>query len=104
LVPGNNFRLRVPESIADLVRGLHPQLKTGIKAALKMAIDDPYCGKPLKDELDGLRSVRVKRFRIIYRLVAAEKEIEIVAIGPRKSIYEETYRIVSRTNQSGQSQ
>jgi len=61
-----------------------------------MIIDDPYCGKPLKDELDGLRSMRVKRFRIIYRLVIPDKEIEIVAIGPRKSIYEETYCIISK--------
>ncbi len=90
------YRLRVPRSVAELVRGLHPQLKAGVRAALKMTIDDPYCGKPLKDELDGLRSLRVKRFRIVYRLVAVEKEIQIVAIGPRRSIYEETYRIISK--------
>ncbi|VAX11797.1 hypothetical protein MNBD_GAMMA26-1265 [hydrothermal vent metagenome] len=93
---GSDYRLRVSESVADLIRGLHPQLKAGVKAALIMVIDDPYCGKPLKDELDGLRSVRVKRFRIIYRLMVAEKEVEIVAIGPRKSIYEETYCIIRR--------
>ena len=96
MTSGSDYRLRVPESIADLMRGLHPQLKAGVKAALKMVVEDPCCGKPLKDELDGLRSVRVKRFRIVYRLVVAEKEIEIVAVGPRKSIYEETYCVLSK--------
>jgi mRNA interferase RelE/StbE len=57
-------------------------------------MEDPYSGKPLKDELEGLRSFRVSRFRIIYRIKA--KEIQIVAIGPRSSIYEETYRLIKK--------
>ena len=40
-------------------------------------------------------SYRVGRFRIIYRL-AADHVIEIVAIGPRRVIYELTYRIVKK--------
>ncbi len=43
----------------------------------------------------GLRSYRVSRFRIIYRLVQ-EKRIEIIAVGPRERIYEETYRLVTK--------
>ncbi len=97
------YKLRVPKSVADLVRGLHPHLKMRVKATLKLTIDDPYCGKHLKGELDGLRSLRVKRFRIVCRLMADEKEIEIVAIGPRKSIYKETYRIISKVKSSNES-
>jgi len=42
----------------------------------------------------GVRSLRVARFRVIYR--APERRlIEIVAIGPRDRIYEETLRLVS---------
>jgi mRNA-degrading endonuclease RelE of RelBE toxin-antitoxin system len=42
-----------------------------------------------------LRSYRLERLRIIYRI---EKPgvIDIVAIGPRKTIYEETFRLVKR--------
>lgn len=97
------YKLRVPESVVDLVRGLHPRLKARIKAALKMIIDDPYRGKSLKDDLDGLRSVRVQRSRIVYRLIVIAKEIEIVAIGPRKSIYQETYRIISKVKSHDES-
>ncbi len=55
----------------------------------------PIAGKALKDELKGLRSLRVSRFRIIYR-ISKGKEIELVAIGPRERIYEDTFRILNR--------
>ncbi|HDZ00357.1 MAG TPA: cytotoxin, partial [Nitrospirae bacterium] len=51
--------------------------------------------KTLKDELAGLRSFRVSQFRIIYR-ISRREHIEIVAIGPRERIYEETYRLLNR--------
>ena len=82
-------RLRVPHEVAALVRGLHPALKHKVRAALRAILDDPYSGKALRNELQGLRSYRVGRFRIIYRL---RRDVELVAIGPRDSIYVETYR------------
>jgi len=91
----------VPESVANLVRGLHPELKAKIKAALKRIIDDPYCGKALKGDLAGLRSLRLQRSRIVYRLMVTAKEIEIVAIGPRKSIYQATYSLIRKSSTSG---
>ena len=82
-------RLRIPDEVAALVRGLHPVLKRKVRAALQAILDDPYAGKALCNELQGLRSYRVGRFRIIYRL---RRDVELVAIGPRDSIYLETYR------------
>ncbi len=61
---------------------------------MKTILADPSSGKALKDELAGLRSFRVGSFRIIYR--AIRNVIEIVAIGPRERIYEETYRLLKR--------
>jgi len=54
---------------------------------------DPQAGKELRDDLAGLRSLRIGRFRIIYR-IARRDLIELVAIGPRRSIYEETLRLL----------
>ena len=64
-------------------------LKRKVRAALEVLIRDPYGGKALRNGLQGLRSYRVGRFRIIYRL---REDIEVVAFGPRDSIYVETYR------------
>ncbi|MGH8491406.1 MAG: type II toxin-antitoxin system RelE family toxin, partial [Gammaproteobacteria bacterium] len=47
-------------------------------AAPKRILSNPLCGKALKDELDGLRSFRVGRFRIVYR-IAAGRVVELVA-------------------------
>ncbi len=87
-------RLRVPDEVTSLLRGMHPTLKRKTRASLKMILADPSSGKPLKDELAGLRSFRVGTFRIVYRM--KRNVIEIVAIGPRERIYEETYRLLKR--------
>lgn len=89
------YALRVPDDIADLIRHMHPHVKRKVRASLQIIIREPYSGKALKDELAGLRSFRVGRFRIIYR-VPPNKVIEIVAIGPRGRIYEETYLILRK--------
>jgi mRNA interferase RelE/StbE len=73
-----------------LVRGLHPDLKRKIRAGLDALVKEPEAGKVLLDDLEGFRSFRVGRFRIIYRV--GRDLIEIVAIGPRRTIYEETLK------------
>ena len=88
-------KLRVPDEVVALIRGCHPQLKRKIRAGLKHILVEPGVGKSLKDDQEGLRSYRISRFRIIYRL-SSKQTIDIVAIGPRKAIYEETYRIIKK--------
>ncbi|SMP62919.1 mRNA interferase RelE/StbE [Desulfonatronum zhilinae] len=89
------YRLRVSDDLAALIRGLHPELKGKVREALVLIVENPALGKPLKRELEGLRSFRVNRFRIIYNL-AANREVQIIAIGPRDRIYEETARMERR--------
>ena len=89
------YKLRIPNDTVSLIRGLHPELKKKIRAALLEITDDPLSGKPLKDELHGLRSYRIKKIRIIYRFTSG-KYIDIIAIGPRKIIYEETYKLLKK--------
>lgn len=96
--PSRARRLRVPDDVADLIRGLHPDLKRKVRAALDDVLDDPGVGKPLRAELAGLRSCRVARFRIVHRLVGTV--IGIVAIGPRRTIYQETWRRLRRRSPS----
>jgi mRNA interferase RelE/StbE len=88
-------RLVVPKEIQELIRKMHPDLKKKVRASLRIVMSEPGSGKALMDELSGLRSFRVSSFRIIYRIADAER-IELVAIGPRKRIYEETTRILRR--------
>ena len=87
------YRLQVPGRLKDLVRGLHPELKRKVRAGLDLVRTNPTVGQALHDELAGLRSLRVGRFRIVYR-VAPTRVIELIAIGPRRTIYEETLRLL----------
>lgn len=95
------YALRVPAQVADLIRGLHPQIKRKLRAALAHIIAEPHTGKALKDDLAGLWSFRVGKFRIVYRIsdrAPSDRCVELVACGPRERIYEETYRLVARGN------
>jgi mRNA interferase RelE/StbE len=89
------YRLVVPKEIQELVRKMHPDLKRKVRASLRIIVSELGSGKALMDELAGLRSFRVRSFRIIYRIADAER-IELVAVGPRRRIYEETMRILRR--------
>ncbi|OGL45306.1 MAG: hypothetical protein A2W05_08665 [Candidatus Schekmanbacteria bacterium RBG_16_38_10] len=78
---------------------MHPLLKKKVRAALDEILNNSSAGKALRRELEGLSSLRVGQLRIIYR-VTSQEYIEIVAIGPRKVIYEETYRLIKKSQKS----
>ncbi len=82
--------IRATEEISSYIRSLHPALKKRIHDALDQIRAQPGEGKPLQRELEGYRSFRIGKFRIIYRVTV--KEIEVVAVGPRRTIYEDTTR------------
>ncbi len=87
--------LRVPNLLVLFIQGLHPEIKRKIKGSLQTLLAEPHVGKPLREELEGFRSFRVSRFRIVYQ-IAQKGEIQIIAIGPRERIYEETYRLIRK--------
>jgi mRNA interferase RelE/StbE len=87
--------LRVPPAVVSFIRRLHPRLKGKIRRGLDAIVEDAAVGKALRAELTGLRSYRIGKFRIVYR-EAAGRVVEIVAIGPRRTIYEETLRLIKR--------
>lgn len=93
----------MPQEVLRLVRSAHPLIKRKIRAALIQIQEEPEAGKALRDELLGLRSYRVGRLRIIYR-VARTGVIDIVAIGPRRTIYEETFRLIQSHEATGSTQ
>ena len=87
-------KLKMSDAVRDLIRHLHPDLKQKVRIALTEITENPCRGKSLRGELQGMRSFRVSKFRIIYRSVT--QVIEVIAVGPRRSIYEETLRLLQR--------
>jgi mRNA interferase RelE/StbE len=83
------YRLDIPPHIAEIVRHLPPELKRGVKQALRSLSVDPFAGTLLIGELTGLWRIKVRRFRIVYELDRKPRMIRIFAIGHRREVYEE---------------
>ena len=83
-----NYTLILLPDVAHTISSLPAPLKQQVRAALDEIKSDPHTGKPLRDDLWGFWTYRVRRFRIIYRIRHQRIEIEVVAVGSRKNIYE----------------
>lgn len=72
-----------------ILRQFSPLRKQKIKECLRAIAKNPYLGKALQENLNGYRTFRVGSFRIVYSINFPQKIVNIVAIGPRESIYSE---------------
>ena len=72
-----------------MIRHLSPDLKRGVKAALRILTIDPDQGVPLTRELEGKWRYRVRRYRIVYEVDLKARVCRVVAVGHRSQIYEE---------------
>ncbi len=88
------YRLLIPPHVEQTILHLAPNLKKKIRNALDAIREEPHLGKPLRDELRGLWSYRVSRYRIIYRIHHGRIEIQIIDLGPRCLIYEHVLEVM----------
>ena len=65
---------------------LPPGLKRKIRGALGDIRLYPTAGQELIEKLSSLRSCKIGRFRIVYRVSA--NAIHIIAVGPRETVYQ----------------
>ena len=94
------YRIEMPQVVRTLVRQLPPELKAKVKVGLRSIAQDPYLAKELRDDLAGLRSYRIGRSRVIYRIVGST--VQIVALGPRVDIYERAATELSKALRKGE--
>jgi mRNA interferase RelE/StbE len=75
-----------------------PEVKHGVKEALRHLASDPGAGAPLRRELEGYWKYRVRRFRIVYQ--RAQRVVRVIAVGHRRTIYEDVgERLKTRSRQ-----
>ncbi|NGZ08871.1 MAG: type II toxin-antitoxin system RelE/ParE family toxin [Nitrospira sp. LK70] len=63
------YRARYTPEAAERIRKFHPQVKQEIKEGIRELLISPLAGHALQFELAGLRSYRVRTYRIIYRIL-----------------------------------
>ena len=73
-----------PQAIKQLQQ-LSPSEKKKVLRKLESLATDPLIGKPLRGELEGLRSLRAWPYRIIYENV--QEKIRILSIAHRRDVY-----------------
>lgn len=87
-------RLLIPVELTAYIRTLHPEIKRKVRATFDALVASPSSGKPLRGQLVGFWSIRVGKFRVVYRELG--DAIRIVALGPRRLIYEEAERLARK--------
>ena len=90
------YQLDIPPHIAKIFHRLPPDLKRGIKQALRSLSVDPLAGTPLIGELAGVWRIKVRHFRVVYEFYRKTRMIRILAIGHRREIYEEAAALVRK--------
>ena len=83
------FTLDIPPDISDVIRHLSPDVKRGVRAALRTLTQNPHEGVRLVRELEGKWQYRVRRYRIAYELDAGRRVLRVVAVAHRRDVYEQ---------------
>jgi mRNA-degrading endonuclease RelE of RelBE toxin-antitoxin system len=96
-------RARYTPEAAERVRRLHPLIKKEIREGIRILLDNPLLGYPLHDELSGYWSYRIRTYRVIFRPNDDEFTVDVVYIGPRRTVYEELRALLleQRTRREG---
>lgn len=83
------YALDIESPAAAVIRHLPPGIKRAVKAAIRALVANPMAGEPLHGELEGRFKFRVRRYRVIYRVDRARRILNVLAVGHRRSVYEE---------------
>jgi len=60
------WKMRFTPEVSRLVAKLHPENKKLLTQAFIGLRRNPYTGKDLQEKLSGFKSLRLKRYRVIY--------------------------------------
>jgi len=83
------YRIEIPPGVAEVIRHLPPSLKRSVRSTIREVASNPDIGEPLRNELEGLRKFRVRRYRVVYLVLERERLIRVLAVGERRTVYEE---------------
>ena len=81
-----SYTLVISPKLLKKLEKLDKAEKERVSDKINDILENPEKYKPLRYELKGLRSARVGKWRIIYRIEG--NEVIILSIGHRKNVYE----------------
>jgi len=87
---------RFTREVSHIIAHLPPEAKTRIRASIDDLVTNPAKGNELQMELSDFRSLKSKRYRIIYKVNEADSSIDIYYVGPRKDVYDNLRELLER--------
>lgn len=88
------YRAVLRPAAAEGIRHLPPGVKRAVRSAIREIISNPGSGERLHGELEGLWKRRVRGYRVVYGVNREERRLDILAVGERRSIYEEVAELL----------
>ena len=83
------FTVVLSRQAEHFYKRLEEKVKGPVRNCLISLEDGAYDGKRLHGDLKGSNSMRVgKNLRIIYKVSEKDKTVYVIAIGPRRNVYE----------------
>jgi mRNA interferase RelE/StbE len=95
-----NLRLKFTPEAARLIAKLHPEGKKLIKSGLDELRQNPFLGDDLQQELSGFKSLKIKRYRVLYAIDEEGKVIQVYYVGHRRDVYEQFRDLLSDLHKS----
>ena len=89
------YKMRFTPEGSRLISKFHPENKKQLKRALQDLQKDPYTGGDLQEELYGFKSLKIKRYRILYNINEEDSLIQIYHVGHRRDVYEQFRRLLN---------
>ncbi len=83
------YRVRFTPEAAQCISRLHPDHKRIIRDALDQLRQGPYAGDDLQEELAEFKSLKPKRFRIIYTVDDDHQMVKVYYVGHRRDVYDQ---------------
>lgn len=92
-----SYRVRFTPESSRLIAKLPPEIKKLVRSAIDDLRQDPYRGSELAGEFTGYRSLKIRRYRVIYRVNEEDLFLEIYHVGHRRDVYE-TLRLLLQSS------
>ena len=82
-----SYRVLLSSQAEKFYKKLRKNVQVRVREALLSLENRPHAGKRLHGDLRGNNSLRVGELRIIYTISEMDKTVQVIAVGPRKTIY-----------------
>ena len=82
-------RVRFTPEAAQCISRLHPDHQRIIRDALDQLRHRPYAGDDLQEELAEFKSLKPKRFWVIYTVDDDHQMVKVYYVGHRRDVYDQ---------------